>query len=146
MENTTVIGPKSTVVMHFTITLDDGSVADSTKANDLPGEVVLGDGTLTEGFEKNLHGLKVGDEKTFTVEAEDAFGEPQKENIYEVERERIPKEYEIEVGHILEFALPNEQKLPGMIREIHDDYVVVDFNHPLAGQRLTFQVEILEIK
>ena len=70
------------VTMHFSMLLADGSIADSTKVNDLPGEVIIGDGTLSNGFETQVIGLKADDQKTFNLSPEDAFGEVNEANIY----------------------------------------------------------------
>lgn len=140
------IGPGSRVVMHFSILLDDGSAADSTKVHGKPARLSIGDGNLTKSFENCLLGLKAGDEEAFTLEPEDAFGQPLPENIYEVEKSRFSAETPPEQGSIISFAQPDGNEVPGIIREVTGDIVTVDFNHPLAGQRVTFAVEILSVE
>ncbi|NUZ13250.1 FKBP-type peptidyl-prolyl cis-trans isomerase [Pseudoalteromonas sp. McH1-7] len=143
--NEQVIGAKSEVLFHFSIKLEDGSAADSTKVHNKPAKLFMGDGSLTKNFEKCLLGLKAGDEKSFELEPEDAFGQPNPDNIYYVDRSKFGADTPAQVGSIIAFTQPDGTDLPGLIREVAGDSVTVDFNHPLAGQKVTFEVEILEV-
>ena len=131
--------------MHFSIKLADGSAAESTKVNNRPAKFVMGDGSLTDNFEKCLLGLTVGESKTFELAPEDAFGQPNPDNIHYVERSRFSADAPAQVGAIIAFTQPNGAELAGIVREVNGDSVTVDFNHPLAGQTLTFEVEILQV-
>lgn len=135
----------SEVVFHFTIKLSDDSVADSTKVSDKPAKLTMGDGSLTPGFERCLLGLTAGEEATFTLEPEDAFGQPNPDNIYHLDRSKFGVDAPAEVGAIMAFTQPDGTELPGVIREVAGQSVTVDFNHPLAGQVLTFEVEIIDV-
>jgi FKBP-type peptidyl-prolyl cis-trans isomerase SlpA len=139
------ISQGSEVVFHFSIKLSDDSVADSTKVNDKPAKLVIGDGSLTEGFEACLLGLKAGEEASFTLQPEQAFGAPNPDNIYYVDRDKFSNGIAPEVGAIIAFTQPDGSELPGIIREVAGQSVTVDFNHPLAGQVLTFEVEIIDV-
>ncbi len=138
------INTNSEVVFHFTIKLADDSVADSTKVNGKPAKLVIGDGSLTAGFEACLLGLKEGDKATFTLPPEQAFGQPNPDNIYYVDRTKFT-DVEPEVGAIIGFSQPDGNELPGLVREVAGQSVTIDFNHPLAGQTLTFEVEIITV-
>ncbi|MEM0516262.1 FKBP-type peptidyl-prolyl cis-trans isomerase [Pseudoalteromonas sp. YIC-827] len=140
-----IIGANSEVVFHFSIKLSDGSAADSTKVHNKPAKLVMGDGSLTENFEKCLLGLRAGEEKSFELEPEDAFGQPNPDNIYHVDRSKFSAEAPAQVGAIIAFTQPDGTELPGVVREVQGESVTIDFNHPLAGQKLTFEVEILEV-
>ena len=140
-----VIGSQSEVLFHFSIKLEDGSAADSTKVHNKPAKLFMGDGNLTENFEKCLLGLVVGDSKSFDLEPEDAFGQPNPDNIYYVDRSKFGANTPAEVGSIIAFTQPDGTDLPGLVREVAGDSVTVDFNHPLAGQKVTFEVDILEV-
>ncbi len=140
-----VIGPDSRVVFHFSILLADGSAADSTRVTGKPARLVMGDGSLTENFERCLLGLKEGDKKRFTLAPEDAFGLPNPDNIHHFERSRFGPEAQPQVGAIIAFSQPDGSEIPGIVREVAGDSVTIDFNHPLAGQTVTFEVEILQI-
>lgn len=145
-EQAVAIGPGSHVVLHFSIKLEDGSAADSTKVHGKPARLTIGDGNLTKNFEDCLLGLRAGDNEEFTLEPEDAFGKPLPENIYHIERVRFSGDTPAEVGAIISFSQPNGREIPGIIREVTADVVTVDFNHPLAGQRVTFAVEVLSVE
>ena len=140
-----VIGSNSEVVFHFSIKLSDGSAADSSKVHNKPAKLVMGDGSLTENFEKCLFGLKAGDNKSFQLAPEDAFGLPNPDNIYYLDRSKFGVDVPPEVGTIVAFTQQDGTELPGLIRDVAGDSVTVDFNHPLAGQELTFDVEIIEV-
>ncbi|MDP2635230.1 MULTISPECIES: FKBP-type peptidyl-prolyl cis-trans isomerase [unclassified Pseudoalteromonas] len=141
----TVITENSEVIFHFSIKLSDGSAADSTKVHNKPAKLVMGDGSLTANFEKCLFGLAPGDSKSFELEPEDAFGQPNPDNIYYVDRSKFGSETPATVGSIIAFTQPDGTELPGLVREVQGESVTIDFNHPLAGQKLTFEVEILEV-
>ncbi|PTC01166.1 FKBP-type peptidyl-prolyl cis-trans isomerase [Thalassospira xiamenensis] len=133
------------VVMHFTIKLSDGSTADSTKVSGRPAKFRMGDGNLTENFESCLVGLRAGDEREFELAAKDAFGEPNPDNIYHVDATKFSAETKPEVGAIIAFTQPDGTDLPGIVRSVEGNSVTVDFNHPLAGQPVTFAVEIISV-
>ena len=139
------IGPGSEVLMHFSLSLADGTVADSTREGE-PLRFVMGDGTLIEGLELVLYGLKKGDRQCLSIEPRDAFGFPDEDNIHTLPRSEFPADMQVEVGMIIGFSTPSGEEVPGAIQEIKDDEIVVDFNHPLAGHEVIFDVEILEVK
>lgn len=141
-----LINDNSEVVFHFSIKLSDGSAADSSKVHNKPAKLIMGDGSLTANFEKCLLGLKAGDDKSFELEPEDAFGIPNPDNIYHLDRTKFGADTPAEVGAIIAFTQPDGSELPGIIREVAGESVTVDFNHPLSGQKLTFDVEIIEVK
>jgi FKBP-type peptidyl-prolyl cis-trans isomerase SlpA len=141
-----LINDNSEVVFHFSIKLSDGSAADSSKVHNKPAKLVMGDGSLTANFEKCLLGLKAGDDKSFELEPEDAFGIPNPDNIYHLDRTKFGADTPAKVGAIIAFTQPDGSELPGIIREVAGESVTVDFNHPLSGQKLTFDVEIIEVK
>ncbi|HAT42062.1 MAG TPA: FKBP-type peptidyl-prolyl cis-trans isomerase [Rheinheimera sp.] len=140
-----MIGASSTVIFHFDIKLADGSAAESTRVHNKPAKSQMGDGSLSPAFEAQLMGLTAGDSKTFTLEPQDAFGMPNPDNIYYVDRSRFSLEAPAQVGMIIGFAMPDGSELPGLVREVVGDSVTIDFNHPLAGQTLTFNVEIVQV-
>ncbi|WJG08485.1 FKBP-type peptidyl-prolyl cis-trans isomerase [Aliiglaciecola sp. LCG003] len=139
------IDQNSQVVMHFDLKLSDGSAADSTRVNNKPAKLQMGDGSLTANFEQCLLGLQQGDKKSFTLEAPDAFGLPNPDNIHHMERSRFSKDTPVELGTIIAFSQPDGTEIPGIVRDVEGDSVTVDFNHPLAGQRVIFDVEILGV-
>ncbi len=142
----TTITQDSAVTLHFTIKLRDGSVADSTHNMGKPAKFVIGDGSISDNFEQCLFGLQAGERKAIELKAQDAFGLPNPDNIHHMDRARFVGETQVEVGTIMGFAGPDGMEIPGIITEIVGDSVTVDFNHPLAGQDVTFEVEILAVE
>ena len=140
-----IIGADSEVLMHFSIKLTDGSAVDSTKVDNKPAKFVMSDGSLTPGFEECLLGLAEGASETFTLAPESAFGLPNPDNFHYVELSKFSTDVPAEIGTIITFNQPDGTELPGIIREIVADSVTVDFNHPLAGQTVTFEVDVLEV-
>ncbi len=101
--------------------------------------------SLSPAFEAQLGGMAAGDKRTFTLAPEDAYGMPNPDNIYYVDRSKFSADAPAKVGMIVGFAMPDGSELPGLIRDVVGESVTVDFNHPLAGQTLTFNVEIVQV-
>lgn len=138
-----VIQENATIRLHFALRLDSGETVDST-FDKAPASLTIGDGNLPEGFERHLLGLAVGDHRTVRVEPEDAFGQHNAQNLQTFKREQFGAE--LETGMVMSFADAGNNELPGVIAAIEKDFVTVDFNHPLAGKTLDFEVEILAIE
>lgn len=143
-EKTNVIGHGSSVVMYFSIELEDGTVAETTEEGD-PLTFVMGDETLVEGLELALFGLKAGDKQSLKIGPENGYGYSDPGNVHAMERGDFPDDMELEPGVIVSFAMPDDEEYPGMIKEVGSEQVMVDFNHPLAGHEILFEVEILEV-
>jgi FKBP-type peptidyl-prolyl cis-trans isomerase SlpA len=144
-ESKKVIGPESLVLMHYTLRLADESVADSTLDDDKPAMFQIGAGHISEAFEQQLIGMTVDEKKRVRLKPEDAFGYPIEENIYTVPSKRFDNLEKLEEGMIVGFAQPDGQEVPGVIRSVTDGLVIVDFNHPLAGQEVIFDLQIVNI-
>ncbi|KFZ36590.1 peptidylprolyl isomerase [Shewanella mangrovi] len=132
------------LLCHMAILLDDGSTAENTRSNNQPTLLNIGDDSLSPAFEKALEGLSVGDKTEFTLAPVDAFGEPNPDAIYYLDRSKFPADMKLEAGVIVGFAGPGGSEIPGIVRDVAGDSVTVDMNHPLAGHTLTFQVEVIE--
>jgi len=139
------IDKSSEVLMHFDLKLEDGSAADSTRVNNKPAKLRMGDGSLTPSFEACLLGLKEGDKQSFTLGAEDAFGVPNPDNVHHMDRSRFGADTPVDPGTIIAFTQPDGSEVPGIVRAAEGDSVTIDFNHPLAGQTVIFDVEILNV-
>ena len=138
------IGPDKRVTLHFSVLLMDGAVVDSTKSGN-PATFTVGDGNLLPGFEQCLFGLKAGDKRSVVLEADNAFGPYNPENIQIMRRGLFSRDMDLQPGLVVSFADKSKAELPGVIKEVGDDQVTVDFNHPLAGKDITFQVEIINV-
>ncbi|MEW6483612.1 MULTISPECIES: FKBP-type peptidyl-prolyl cis-trans isomerase [Tatumella] len=135
----------SSLLVHFTLTLEDGSVAESTRANGKPALFRLGDGSLSPAFGQALFGMAAGETRQFTLTPEDAFGTASPDLIQYFSRRDFAGAAEPEAGTIMLFTAIDGSEMPGIIRDVSGDSVTVDFNHPLAGQTVTFAVEVLEV-
>ena len=141
MSNELNITPNTKVSLNFSITLETGELVDSN-FDRAPVSFVMGDGSLLPGFEARLLGLKPGDEASFTISPEDGFGEPQEANYQDVSRHTFSKDSELEIGMVFSFADAAGGELPGVVDSFDEDTVRVNFNHPLAGRTLRFEVKI----
>jgi FKBP-type peptidyl-prolyl cis-trans isomerase SlpA len=130
------------VTLHFSLVLEDGHIIDSNFESE-PATFSVGDGNLLPGFESILMGLVNGDEREFTIPPEQAFGQHNPQNVQAVERGNFDQE-ELELGAMFSFQ-NGDGELPGVIVDVDDDEVMIDFNHPLAGKNIIFQVKIIDI-
>jgi FKBP-type peptidyl-prolyl cis-trans isomerase SlpA len=135
----------SRVTMHFALTLEDGMVAESSYDED-PVTFVVGDGTLDRGLELALIGLRPGARQTLTLMPGQAFGTRDEAAVQWLQRDQFPADMELEEGHIIGFTGADDEELAGSILEIQDQRVKVDFNHPLAGRQIDFEVSIIEVE
>ena len=143
MANLTV-GPGTRVTLHFALKLTNGHVIDSTFEND-PAMFSVGDGNLLSGFEQVLFGLSAGDHKTFTIAPKNGFGQVNPNNVQQMPLADFAG-IDLQVGLVLSFANIQDSEVPGIITAFDDRQVTVDFNHPLAGETIHFEVHILAVK
>ncbi|MGF1671608.1 MAG: peptidylprolyl isomerase [Balneolaceae bacterium] len=134
-----------TVKVHYTGTLKDGSVFDSSREKE-PLEFTLGEGQLIPGFEKAITNMQVGESTNVTLPAEEAYGKPREDLIITVPKDQLPDDIEPEIGMQLQVNQPNGQPVPVQITDISEEKLTLDANHPLAGKELTFDIEIVDIK
>lgn len=130
------------VLMHFSLHLETGEEIDTTRRGQ-PAAFNYGDGQLMPGFEAALLGMKAGDDAQILLESEQAFGEHRQENVQLLERSRF-EGMELETGLLVSFDGPGGE-LPGLVARLFEETVEMDFNHPLAGRRIVFDVSILEV-
>ena len=139
-----VIENGSTVKVHYTGTLENGEIFDSS-ANRDPLQFTIGQGQLIPGFEKAVIGLKVGDSTKTNIPAAEAYGEHNAQMEITVPRTQLPEDMEPEVNLQLQLSQPNGQPIPCQITKIEGDQITIDANHPLAGEDLSFEIEVIEI-
>jgi FKBP-type peptidyl-prolyl cis-trans isomerase SlpA len=134
----------STVTVHYTGRLEDGNVFDSSMVEGRdPLKATLGQGQLIKGFELGLQEMSVGDKKTVEIEPLDAYGEYNDFMIQEVPKTQLPGD--VEIGSHLE-AQTQMGPVQFIVKEIKDETVILDANHPLAGKKLVFDLEVLEVE
>lgn len=122
----------------------DGNVIDSSKDGE-PFEFKVGSKQVIDGFEKALIGMKAGEKKSFQVAPEEGYGKEDPRGIQEMSRDKLPPDMKPEAGMTLYAKGPNGETIPVRITEVKEGAVVINFNHPLAGKTLNFDVEIFDI-
>jgi len=132
------------VKIHYTGTLEDGKQFDSSTGRD-PLEFEMGAGMVIPGFESGVADMAVGEKKKINIVAAEAYGEKRDEMIMEFERANLPEDLEPEIGMGLQMQGPQGQAIPVQITAVADETITIDANHPLAGQNLTFELELIEV-
>lgn len=133
-----------TVRIHYTGTLSDGSTFDSSEGRD-PLEFTLGTGQVIVGFDKAVDGMLVGENKTVNIPCDEAYGPSNPDARQDFPRDKVPDDVPLEIGTRLQLSGPSGQPIMVVVAEVTDETVVLDGNHPLAGQDLTFALELVEI-
>ncbi|MCC7569205.1 MAG: peptidylprolyl isomerase [Candidatus Methanofastidiosa archaeon] len=133
-----------TIQVHYTGTLKDGSVFDSSREAE-PIQFTVGDGSILPAFDKEVRGMEVGDTKTFQIPAEDAYGVYNETFVKTVPRSIVPEGVVLEEGMPVLVGETEEDAIQFFVKEMTEDSVVLDGNHPLAGEDLTFAIEVMAI-
>ena len=136
--------PGDTVKIHYTGKLDDGTVFDSS-ANREPLEFTLNEGQVIPGFDQAVMGMSPGESKTEKIPMDQAYGPRIPEMVIEVNRQQMPPDLEPEGGQQLQLQQANGQTIPVLVTEVTESKVTLDANHPLAGEDLTFDIQLVEI-
>tara|TARA_B100000767_G_C19777249_1_gene543376 strand:+ start:3383 stop:3856 length:474 start_codon:yes stop_codon:yes gene_type:complete len=146
----TGVGERSRVLLHFALRLESGVVID-TNFDASPVDFVVGDGNMFEAFEQSMFGLKAGEKKTTTIPAESAFGVANPENIHRFRRHEIEpmvadQPDSLAAGLMLTFADAGNGELAGVVDRVESEAVYVNFNHPLAGHDIIFDVHVISVE
>jgi len=132
------------VKIHYTGTLDDGNQFDSSAGRD-PLEFEMGAGMVIPGFEAGVKDMAVGEKKSIQIPATEAYGEKREEMVMEFDRAQLPEGLDPEVGMGLQMQGPEGQPIPVQITAVAESTITIDANHPLAGQNLNFELELVEV-
>ena len=132
------------ISVEYTGTLQNGEVFDTSKERS-PLQVHMGAGQMIPGFEKALQGMALNEKKTFTLAPEEAYGERDEGRTQAFARKDVPPEITPEVGQIVALTNSDGQQIPAQISQVTDEKVTLDLNHPLAGESLTFEIEVVGI-
>jgi peptidylprolyl isomerase len=133
-----------TVRIHYTGTLSDGSTFDSSQGRE-PLEFTVGSGEIIPGLDRAIEGMSVGETKTVTVPAADAYGDHNPDGVQSIPRDEVPDHIPLDLGSQLQVQTMDGQTLPVTVTEVTAEAITLDANHPLAGKDLTFEVELVEI-
>jgi len=132
------------VRVHYNGKLRNGETFDSSQGRD-PLEFTVGTGQVIKGFDEGVKGMQVGDKKTVEIPVGDAYGEKSQDMIIEFPKNQFPEDMNPEVGQQLMMSNGSGQSFPVTIMEVQEENVILDANHPLAGQDLIFDIELVEI-
>ena len=130
------------VKIEYTGTLEDGTIFDSSADHGNPLEFEVGSGQVIKGFDDAILGMNDGEEKQFSIEPADAYGEHDPTLVQKVPREIFPQDAELVPGLLFEAGLPTGEKVPATITDVQGGIVSVDLNHPLAGKKLNFKIKL----
>ena len=134
--------PGSKVKVHYTGTLSDGSVFDSSEGKE-PLEFTIGEKQVIPGFENGVKEMKMNEEKTIKINAKEAYGERDERMVVSVPRDKFPPD--VQAGGTLILKGPNGERFPAVVKEVKENEVFIDMNHPLAGKDLNFKVKVVAI-
>ncbi len=135
----------SLVTLHFRVTLPEGGQAFISTFESTPAPLPLGRGELAPALEQRLTGLEVGNREVFDMEAGTVFGQHKPDLVQRFERGDLPADIELDLHSVIEFSDPEGNKFPGLVRELDDATALIDFNHPLAGRAVRFEVEVIGV-
>jgi peptidylprolyl isomerase len=145
-DNTNTAEDGSTVEVHYRGTLSDGTVFDSSYDRDEPIGFQVGAGTMISGFNDAVVGMTVGEKKTVNLKPQEAYGDVNPNAVTEVSRMNFPNDFAFIPGQVVQGSNENGHPVVGTINEVKSDVVVIDFNHPMAGKVLNFEIELVSVK
>jgi peptidylprolyl isomerase len=138
------VGDGNTIRIHYTGRLDDGTIFDSSKERE-PLEFTMGSGDIIKGFEDAVRGMTVGELKTIRITSGEAYGPYRDDLVMSINKSQLPPDIEVMQGAMLSLRHPDGRMIDAMIAEVTADSVTLDANHPLAGEDLTFELELVAI-
>ena len=134
----------NSVNVHYTGKLEDGTVFDSSTDRE-PLQFTIGEGQVIPGFEQGVIGMNSDETRTVTIPADEAYGQHREELVTVIDRNHLPPDMEIKIGHQLQARQADNQSYVVTVTDIAGSNVTLDANHPLAGKALTFDIQLVEI-
>jgi peptidylprolyl isomerase len=132
------------VKIHYTATLDNGEVLDTSRERE-PLQFVIGQGQVLKGLDEGVAGMNLGDLKKIYVRAADAFGERDERKTVSIDRKKVPETLDLKIGMQLKLNQSDGSAIPVRVSKITEEKVTLDTNHPYAGKSLNFEIELLEV-
>lgn len=146
MSDDNKVADNKVVSLHYTLTSDEGEVLDSSEGGQ-PLEFIQGQGQIIPGLEKELYDMEVGEEKQVTVPPAEGYGERQPDQVQALPRDAFPADMDLDEGMAVQMRDSNtDQVYQAVITDVQPDSVRVDFNHPLAGENLIFDVKVADVR
>ena len=142
--NTKQVKQGDTVKAEYTGTFDNGTVFDTSEGRE-PLEFVAGTGQMIPGFDNAVIGMKVGQEKEVKLQPSEAYGDYDPQLVQEMPRKQVPIEEELKQGMVLAVTMPNGRQAPATVKEVINETITIDLNHPLAGEILNFRFKVVDI-
>lgn len=139
-----IVQEKNNVSVHYTGTLENGEVFDSSRDRE-PLSFTVGEGQMIPGFEKAVKGMKLNETKKITIEPSEAYGELKPDMVQKISKEQLPPDLKVHVGQQLASQMPDGQQIVVTVKDIADEDITIDANHPLAGKTLNFEIEVVKI-
>ena len=133
------------VKVHYIGTLNDGNEFDNSYKRGDTLEFTAGSGQMIKGFDDAVMGMEIGDKKTVNIPSSDAYGEHDPNGLVAVSKENFPENFEVTPGEMIQGRSESGQPMNALVVEINENDVILDLNHPLAGQDLNFEIELVEI-
>lgn len=140
-----IVQEKSNVSVHYTGTLENGEVFDSSRDRD-PLSFTVGEGQMIPGFENAVKGMKLNESKKITIAPEEAYGAVRPDMVQTITKEQLPPELQVHVGQQLASQMPNGQQIIVTVTDVTETEITIDANHPLAGKTLNFDIEVVKIE
>jgi len=134
----------SKVSVHYTGTFSDGEEFDNSHSRNVPLDFVVGEGQTIPGFDSAIVGMAVGEVKNITLAPSDGYGEINPEAFQKVSRSQFPSDFEPETGTMVEGVNTQGQKVRAIVAEVSVEDVVLNFNHPMAGKEMNFEIQLLD--
>ena len=144
-EGSAMANDGDTVRVHYTGTLEDGTVFDTSRERE-PLEFTIGEGTIIPGFEQTVKSIQVGQTKTVTIPPDEAYGPHRDELILVIQRDQLPDGLNPAIGQQLQMQRTDGGTAVVVVSDVSETTITIDANHPLAGKGLTFEIELVEIK
>ncbi|MGB9663446.1 MAG: FKBP-type peptidyl-prolyl cis-trans isomerase [Ignavibacteria bacterium] len=139
------IGANKVVTIHYTLKDESGNLLDSTQGSS-PFSFLTGHDQVIPKLEEEIDTMLIGGKKNILIAAEDAYGEYRNDLVHQINKENFPPDVELEVGMQFVTSAPDGTQMPFAIKQIDGDLVTIDFNHPLAGKNLEFEVELVDVR
>jgi len=135
------------IKVDYTGTFDDGTVFDSSQHGEHshPLEFEAGAGQVIKGFDESVLGMKLGEEKNIKINPSEGYGDANPALVKNVPKDKFPQGQDIKAGMMLALATPDGKQFPAIIKEVNENEVVIDLNHPLAGKNLSFKIKLVGI-
>ncbi|MEM5871653.1 MAG: peptidylprolyl isomerase [Candidatus Aenigmatarchaeota archaeon] len=144
-EKTEVVKDGDIVEIEYEGKLEDGTIFDSSEMHGQTFKFKAGAGNVIRGLDEAVIGMKKGESKTFKVKPEDAYGEHDPQLVQKFPRSQVPKDMQPKVNMMVVLTLQTGEHIPAKIIEVTEDYITLDFNHPLAGKTLIFKIKVISI-